>query len=153
MIAEPGLHVRSPIGLLLWMRTEEKTVSYKLGSRLKTPLYPIWLVVASDHRALYSGVLFSDDRNLLRDYRSEFRSLFIQVNILKPPTQKRIIFFPNRFHCNFKLSFCFNFPDSICTITPVRIINCLRPYCSSELDTLTIQKTKRKSRLFIHWTK
>ena len=69
MIAEPGIHVRSPIGLLIWMRTEEKTTAYKLGSRLKTPIYPIWLIVASEQ----SGVLFSDDRDLLRDYRSEIR--------------------------------------------------------------------------------
>lgn len=69
MIAEPGIQVRSPIGLLVWMRTEEKTANYNLGSRLKTPLYPIWLVVSTDQ----SGVLFSDDRNLLRDYRSEIR--------------------------------------------------------------------------------
>ncbi|XP_046632540.1 inactive ubiquitin carboxyl-terminal hydrolase MINDY-4B-like isoform X2 [Daphnia pulicaria] len=69
MIAEPGIHLRSPIGLLIWMRNEEKTASYKLGSRLKTPIYPIWLIVASEQ----SGVLFSDDRDLLRDYRSEIR--------------------------------------------------------------------------------
>lgn len=51
------------------MKTEEKTASYNLGSRLKTPLFPIWLVVASEH----SGVLFSKDRDLLRNYRSELR--------------------------------------------------------------------------------
>ncbi|KAI9555732.1 hypothetical protein GHT06_018247 [Daphnia sinensis] len=69
MIAQHGIHARSPIGLLLWMRTEEKTAAYKLGSRLKTPVYPIWLIIASEQ----SGVLFSDDRDLLRDYRSEIR--------------------------------------------------------------------------------
>ncbi|XP_032779992.2 LOW QUALITY PROTEIN: inactive ubiquitin carboxyl-terminal hydrolase MINDY-4B [Daphnia magna] len=69
MIAQHGIQARSPIGLLLWMRTEEKTAAYKLGSRLKTPVYPIWLIIASEQ----SGVLFSDDRDLLRDYRSEIR--------------------------------------------------------------------------------
>ncbi|XP_057380338.1 inactive ubiquitin carboxyl-terminal hydrolase MINDY-4B-like [Daphnia carinata] len=69
MIPQHGIHARSPIGLLLWMRTEEKTAAYKLGSRLKTPVYPIWLIIASEQ----SGVLFSDDRDLLRDYRSEIR--------------------------------------------------------------------------------
>lgn len=69
MIAQHGIHARSPIGLLLWMRTEDKTAAYKLGSRLKTPVYPIWLIIASEQ----SGVLFSDDRDLLRDYRSEIR--------------------------------------------------------------------------------
>jgi hypothetical protein len=51
------------------MRTEEKTKHYSLGSRLKTPIFPVWLVVASEQ----CGVLFSDDRELLRDYRSEIR--------------------------------------------------------------------------------
>lgn len=69
MVAEPGIHVRSPIGLLIWMRSEEKTAKYRLGSRLKTPLYPIWLVITADQ----SAVLFSNDRDLLRDYRSEIR--------------------------------------------------------------------------------
>uniref|UniRef100_A0A0P5ZSP1 Ubiquitin carboxyl-terminal hydrolase MINDY n=1 Tax=Daphnia magna TaxID=35525 RepID=A0A0P5ZSP1_9CRUS len=69
MIDQHGIQARSPIGLLLWMRTEEKTAAYKLGSRLKTPVYPIWLIIASEQ----SGVLFSDDRDLLRDYRSEIR--------------------------------------------------------------------------------
>lgn len=69
MIAQHGIQARSPIGLLLWMRTEDKTAAYKLGSRLKTPVYPIWLIIASEQ----SGVLFSDDRDLLRDYRSEIR--------------------------------------------------------------------------------
>lgn len=80
MIAEPGIHLRSPIGLLIWMRNEEKTASYKLGSRLKTPIYPIWLIVASEQ----SGVLFSDDRDLLRDYRSEIRweKKIFQMNTL-----------------------------------------------------------------------
>jgi hypothetical protein len=64
-----GVTIRSPIGLLIWMRTEEKTKHYSLGSRLKTPIFPVWLVVASEQ----CGVLFSDDRELLRDYRSEIR--------------------------------------------------------------------------------
>lgn len=67
-----GVTIRSPIGLLIWMRTEEKTANYSLGSRLKTPVFPVWLVVASEQ----CGVLFSDDRELLRDYRSEIRFLY-----------------------------------------------------------------------------
>lgn len=69
VVTQVGVPVRSSIGLLIWMRTEEKTNEYNLGSRLKTPLYPIWVTICSDH----SGVLFSDDRELLRDYRSEIR--------------------------------------------------------------------------------
>lgn len=74
-----GIQVRSPIGLLIWMRNEEKTATYKLGSRLKTPLYPIWVVITSDQ----SGVLFSSDRNLLRDYRSEIRWILGEKNLSK----------------------------------------------------------------------
>ena len=70
-----GVTIRSPIGLLIWMRTEEKTATYSLGSRLKTPVFPVWLVVASEQ----CGVLFSDDRELLRDYRSEIRFSFCIV--------------------------------------------------------------------------
>ncbi len=52
------------------MGNEEKTASYNLGSRLKTPIVPIWLVISSEH----SGVLFGDDKGLLRDYQAENRS-------------------------------------------------------------------------------
>ena len=39
----------------------------RLGSRLKTPVYPIWVCIATDN----TGVLFSTDRELMRDYRAE----------------------------------------------------------------------------------
>lgn len=63
--------IRSPIGLLVWMGTEEKTTVLNVGSRLKTPIVPIWVVIASEQ----SGVLFGDDKGLLRDYQAENRSL------------------------------------------------------------------------------
>lgn len=66
---ETGVLIRSPIGLLIWMGNEEKTSAYNVGSRLKTPTVPIWLAIASEQ----SGVLFSDDKGLLRDYQAENR--------------------------------------------------------------------------------
>lgn len=66
---ETGVLIRSPIGLLLWMGNEAKTAAYNLGSRYKTPVVPIWVVVASD----LSGVLFGEDKGLLRDHQAENR--------------------------------------------------------------------------------
>ena len=52
------------------MGSEEKTAALNIGSRLKTPIVPIWIVIASEQ----SGVLFGDDKGLLRDYQVENRS-------------------------------------------------------------------------------
>lgn len=61
--------IRSPLGLLVWMGNEEKTMATNLGSRLKTPLYPIWLIICCDQ----AGLLFCLDRALMRDYRNEYK--------------------------------------------------------------------------------
>ncbi|XP_046453708.1 inactive ubiquitin carboxyl-terminal hydrolase MINDY-4B-like [Daphnia pulex] len=66
---ETGVLIRSPIGLLLWMGNEAKTAAYNVGSRFKTPTVPIWVVVASEN----SGVLFGEDKGLLRDHQAENR--------------------------------------------------------------------------------
>jgi len=60
---------RSPIGMLVWMDNEHETTLLRLGSRLKTPLSPIWLVVAGIH----TGVLFSTEQSLLNNHHSENR--------------------------------------------------------------------------------
>lgn len=69
-IEETGALIRSPIGLLVWMGNEAKTASYNVGSRFKTPTVPIWIVIASEQ----SGVLFGEDKGLLRDHQAENRS-------------------------------------------------------------------------------
>lgn len=61
--------IRSPLGLLVWMGNEEKTAAMNLGSRLKTPTVPIWLVICGEQ----SGVVFAEDKGLLRDYQAENR--------------------------------------------------------------------------------
>ncbi|EFX82045.1 hypothetical protein DAPPUDRAFT_49522, partial [Daphnia pulex] len=67
-VAETGVLIRSPLGLLLWMGNEEKTQAANLGSRLKTPIFPVWLVICCDQ----TGLLFCLDRALMRDYRNEY---------------------------------------------------------------------------------
>ena len=72
------------------MDNEEKTASLNLGSRLKTPIVPIWIVVASEH----SGVLFGDDKQLLRDYHGENKYehfLFSSDIWLEPHTAQFLI--------------------------------------------------------------
>lgn len=66
-IEESGVLIRSPLGLLVWMGSDEKTAALNVGSRLKTPIAPIWLVISGEQ----SGVLFSEDKGLLRDYQVE----------------------------------------------------------------------------------
>ena len=57
------------------MGAEDKTGLLNIGSRLKTPIVPVWLVICSEH----SGVLFSDDKGLLRDYQAENRYVRLKV--------------------------------------------------------------------------
>jgi len=66
---ENGVMVRSPIGLLVWNENEHETNSLRLGSRLKTPLNPIWLIVANNN----VGVIFCPEAALLRDHATENR--------------------------------------------------------------------------------
>ncbi|XP_057379239.1 inactive ubiquitin carboxyl-terminal hydrolase MINDY-4B-like [Daphnia carinata] len=66
---ETGVLIRSSIGLLVWMGNEAKTSTYNVGSRLKTPTVPIWIVIASEQ----SGVLFGEDKVILRDHQAENR--------------------------------------------------------------------------------
>jgi len=67
------------------MGSEEKTLPLNLGSRLKTPIVPVWLVICSEQ----SGVLFSDDKGLLRDYQAENR--YLSIKVIAPPTCLQIL--------------------------------------------------------------
>ncbi|XP_076323713.1 inactive ubiquitin carboxyl-terminal hydrolase MINDY-4B-like [Tachypleus tridentatus] len=62
-----GLMSRGEIGLLKHNRNDER--SKELGSRLKTPSFPIWVTCADNHY----GVLFNPRRDLIRDHRAEHR--------------------------------------------------------------------------------
>ncbi|XP_022240367.1 inactive ubiquitin carboxyl-terminal hydrolase MINDY-4B-like [Limulus polyphemus] len=62
-----GLMSRSDVGFLVWNRNDEN--SKQLGSRLKTPTFPIWVT----HTENKYGVLFHTRRDLTRDHRAEHR--------------------------------------------------------------------------------
>ncbi|XP_076373217.1 inactive ubiquitin carboxyl-terminal hydrolase MINDY-4B-like [Tachypleus tridentatus] len=62
-----GLMSRGEIGALVWNRNDES--STQLGSCLKTPSFPIWVIRAENKY----GVLFHTRRDLTRDHRAEHR--------------------------------------------------------------------------------
>jgi hypothetical protein len=43
---------RSDIGFLIWDRDEEKTRKYNLGSRIKTPTYPMWVTKCNEQGSI-----------------------------------------------------------------------------------------------------
>ncbi|KAM7133197.1 inactive ubiquitin carboxyl-terminal hydrolase MINDY-4B [Molossus nigricans] len=62
-----GVLMRSDVGFLRWRRDTSDDVLPQVGSRLKTPRLPTWLCdVNGSH-----GVLFSTDRQLLSDWKTE----------------------------------------------------------------------------------
>lgn len=108
-ITETGVLVRSSIGLLTWLGSDEKTEALNIGSRLKTPLYPIWVTIVGDN----AGLLFSEDRALLRDYRNEYRYSSLQASLT-------ICYQFYIFKCFFLFVF---FSDFSYITLPVRITN------------------------------
>ena len=64
-----GITGRNDIGFLFWMNTEEETLDYNLGSRLKTPVLPIWVTCINDDW----GVLFNPNKDLMKSYSAENR--------------------------------------------------------------------------------
>ncbi|XP_063593359.1 inactive ubiquitin carboxyl-terminal hydrolase MINDY-4B-like [Penaeus indicus] len=63
-----GVLKRAEVGHLVCQRSENK-FPVAVGSRLKTPTLPIWVVRSDDSY----GVLFNPNRELLRDYHAENR--------------------------------------------------------------------------------
>ncbi|XP_047490963.1 inactive ubiquitin carboxyl-terminal hydrolase MINDY-4B-like [Penaeus chinensis] len=63
-----GVLKRAEVGHLVCQRSENK-FPVAVGSRLKTPTLPIWVVRSDDAY----GVLFNPNRELLRDYHAENR--------------------------------------------------------------------------------
>ena len=64
-----GITGRNDIGFLFWMNTEEETMDFNLGSRLKTPVLPIWVTCINDEW----GVLFNPNKDLMKSYSAENR--------------------------------------------------------------------------------
>ncbi|XP_053634002.2 inactive ubiquitin carboxyl-terminal hydrolase MINDY-4B-like [Cherax quadricarinatus] len=66
--ARTGIVTRAEVGLLVWSREEDSGRS-SVGSRLKTPSFPVWVTRCKD---MY-GILFNPNKELTRDYHAENR--------------------------------------------------------------------------------
>ena len=64
-----GIVGRSDIGFLIWDKDEDKTATYNIGSRIKTPTYPLWVTKCNDQM----GVLFNPNKELMRSHNAENR--------------------------------------------------------------------------------
>jgi hypothetical protein len=53
----------------MWDKDEETTSDYNLGSRVKTPVLPIWVTKCDGH----VGILFNPNRDLMRSHTAENR--------------------------------------------------------------------------------
>ena len=72
-----GITSRNEIGFLSWEKTEEQTQEMCLGSRLKTPVLPIWVTCINGDW----GVLFNPNRDLMKSYSAENRFPYKQLSI------------------------------------------------------------------------
>ena len=68
-----GITNRNDIGFLFWDTNPKLTQEAGLGSRLKTPVLPIWVTCVNGNW----GVLFNPNKDLMKSYAAENRS-FIQ---------------------------------------------------------------------------
>ena len=69
MCLQVGITGRNDIGFLLWDRDEKMTEEAGLGSRLKTPVLPIWITCVNGSW----GVLFNPNKDLMKSYAAENR--------------------------------------------------------------------------------
>ena len=71
---------RNDLGLLIWDKDEATTAEFSLGSRLKTPVLPIWLTLCNGH----IGILFNPNRDLMRSYHAENRRVGVTFYLYIP---------------------------------------------------------------------
>ena len=64
-----GILQRNEMGMLVWEEDDLTTELLNIGSRLKTPVLPIWVTRISDNW----GVLFNPNRDLMKSYSAENR--------------------------------------------------------------------------------
>ena len=64
-----GIINRNEMGLLVWDTNPKKTGEMGLGSRLKTPILPIWVTCVNGNW----GVLFNPNKDLMKSYAAENR--------------------------------------------------------------------------------
>ena len=98
MCLQVGITGRNDIGFLLWDRDEKMTEEAGLGSRLKTPVLPIWITCVNGSW----GVLFNPNKDLMKSYAAENR-FTVQIQ-----SQSR--------HCSYNNCL----PGSTCTTTATR---------------------------------
>ena len=65
-----GITNRNDIGFLFWDTNPKQTQEAGLGSRLKTPVLPIWVTCVNGNW----GVLFNPNKDLMKSYAAENRS-------------------------------------------------------------------------------
>ena len=65
--------------MLVWQTNEYLTSKLGLGSRMKTPVLPVWVTCVNDNW----GVLFNPNRDLMKNYSAENRfQLYYYSNCL-----------------------------------------------------------------------
>ena len=64
-----GITSRNDIGFLFWDTDEGTTQEANVGSRLKTPVLPIWVTCINENW----GVLFNPNKDLMKSYSAENR--------------------------------------------------------------------------------
>ena len=72
-----GITNRNDIGFLFWDTNPKLTQEAGLGSRLKTPVLPIWVTCVNGNW----GVLFNPNKDLMKSYAAENR-LFIRNTLV-----------------------------------------------------------------------
>lgn len=70
-----GITARSDIGFLMWDKDDSRTMRYNIGSRIKTPAYPLWVIKCNE----MMGVLFNPNKELMRSHNAENRSVASDV--------------------------------------------------------------------------
>ena len=65
-----GILNRNEMGMLVWDTNQKMTEDMNLGSRLKTPILPIWVTCVNGNW----GILFNPNKDLMKSYAAENRS-------------------------------------------------------------------------------
>ena len=66
-----GILNRNDIGFLVWDNNDDYIANLNLGSRLKTPILPIWVTCVRERW----GVLFNPNKDLMKSYSAENRQV------------------------------------------------------------------------------
>ena len=96
-----GVMERNDVGFLVWDVDEDQTEALNLGSRLKTPVLPIWVTCINSNW----GVLFNPKEDLMKSYSAENRfQLYYYSNMDTKEDKETIITIDTRGKDNRRLS-------------------------------------------------